>query len=228
MKKNASKIKKTTLKRYLSQVKNIKKAIKKYKSLISANKKSKYNQGRKNKIKALNKKITLLNSIITKKKFPKNFKKRLSDINKQLKKAVRKQKLTISMKEAKFIYLKDKYSDLIYGRRRFNKGLLRAFQHAGLLPFNNSDLDYETLKKINNILSVQGLSWEEVHDLIINKYSTDISTLFYKPEDVRKEFRVFDGNYFKGKITALIRKIRRERKQEMSENNPLAKLYKGR
>lgn len=199
--------------------------LKKYENLVKKNQKSIHTETRLEKIKILKEQRTRLKSIISKKKITKKGFISLKNLDIKFKrtKRIKKPDLKIDQEKINFMVLYEKYQNLLNGNSQFNKGLLYALQDAGLLPYNMDELTYEQLLKLEEMLNIDGLSWEDIHDIIIHNYSEDIDYIFYVSQTTQK----FNANYFRNSVKEMIDLIKKDRDLELKQGyNPADKLYR--
>lgn len=216
-------------KKQLAPFKKYQKAIeiklKKFENLVKKNQKSVHTETRLKKIEILKEQRKKLKSIISKKKISKKGFISLKELDVKFKsvKRIKKPDLKIEKDKINFLALYDKYQNLLNGNTQFNKGLLDALQDAGLLPYNMDELTYEQLLKIEELLNIDGLTWDDIHDIIIHNYSEDIEYIFYKAKTTQQ----FNANYFRNSLREMIELIKKDRELELQKGyNPSDKLYR--
>lgn len=216
-------------KKQLAPFKKYQKAInirlKKYENLVAKNQKSIHTETRLKKIKILKEQRKKLKSIISKKKITKKAFLSLKELELNFKntKRIKKPDLKIEKDKINFLALYDKYQNLLNGNSQFNKGLLYALQDAGLLPYNMDELTYDQLLELEEMLNIEGLSWDDIQDIIIHNYSEDIDYIFY----IAKTTQKFNANYFRNSVKEMIDLIKKDRDLELKQGyNPADKLYR--
>ena len=103
--------------------------------------------------------------------------------------------------------LQEKYRGLFEGKDTFNRGIKEALQQAGYDLSNPDSINNKSLlQKIDKLLNVKGLEWNDVVDIIEHDYQDDIETLFYESQENRGK-APFDKSYFEKSLGEILTKI---------------------
>lgn len=134
--------------------------------------------------------------------------KQFIDIAKSMIKEITpKRKIKVSAEEFfEHMNLHDKYAGLLTPHKHdlISKGIKSALQMIGF----DMSRDTKDIFKIDEMLGIEGLSYEETIFLIVNYMHMPIEELFYREPIIEKGSGKIDENYFLGNLRDLAGEIR--------------------